>query len=88
MNHLKSRIRNKENVRKTYFAFKLIFLGILEVFYAGNTLISPFLVQYEILNHVIRALIFLLSTNCNITCVVSYTKCFSRSAFSVSFTLI
>ena len=63
MNHLKSRIRNKENVRKTYFAFKLIFLVILEVFYAGNTLISPFLVQYEILNHVIRALIFLLSTN-------------------------
>ncbi|MDP4839418.1 MAG: mechanosensitive ion channel family protein, partial [Algoriphagus sp.] len=56
-------IRNKENVRKTYFAFKLIFLVILEVFYAGNTLISPFLVQYEILNHVIRALIFLLSTN-------------------------
>uniref|UniRef100_UPI0040474E3E mechanosensitive ion channel family protein n=1 Tax=Algoriphagus sp. TaxID=1872435 RepID=UPI0040474E3E len=63
MNHLKSRIRNKENVLKTYFAFKLIFLVILEVFYAGNTLISPFLVQYEILNHVIRALIFLLSTN-------------------------
>uniref|UniRef100_UPI00404873DB mechanosensitive ion channel family protein n=1 Tax=Algoriphagus sp. TaxID=1872435 RepID=UPI00404873DB len=63
MNHLKSRIRNKENVRKTYFAFKLIFLVILEVFYAGNTLISPFLVQYELLNHVIRALIFLLSTN-------------------------
>lgn len=63
MNHLKSRIRNKENVRKTYFAFKLIFLVILEVFYAGNTLISPFLVQFEILNHVIRALIFLLSTN-------------------------
>ena len=63
MNHLKSRIRNNENVRKTYFAFKLIFLVILEVFYAGNTLISPFLVQYEILNHVIRALIFLLSTN-------------------------
>lgn len=63
MNHLKSSIRNKENVRKTYFAFKLIFLVILEVFYAGNTLISPFLVQYEILSHVIRALIFLLSAN-------------------------
>ena len=63
MNHLKSSIRNKENVRKTYFAFKLIFLIILEVFYAGNTLISPFLVQYEILSHVIRALIFLLSAN-------------------------
>ena len=63
MNHLKSSIRNKENIRKTYFAFKLFFLVILEVFYAGNTLISPFLVQYEILNHVIRALIFLLSAN-------------------------
>ena len=63
MNHLKSSIRNKENVRKTYFAFKLIFLVILEVFYAGNTVISPFLVQYELLNHVIRALIFLLSAN-------------------------
>jgi len=63
MNHLKSSIRNKENVRKTYFAFKFIFLIILEVFYAGNTIISPFLVQYEILSHVIRALIFLLSAN-------------------------
>ena len=63
MNHLKSSIRVKENVRKTYFAVKLILLIILEVLYAGNTGITPFLEKYEILTHIIRALIFLLSAN-------------------------
>lgn len=63
MNHLKSSIRVKENVRKTYFAVKLIFLIVLEIFYAGETVVSPFLEKYEILNHIIRALIFLLSAN-------------------------
>ena len=63
MNHLKSSIRVKENVRKTYFAFKLILLVVLEVLYAGDTLIRPFLDKYEFLNHLVRALIFLLSAN-------------------------
>jgi small-conductance mechanosensitive channel len=63
MNHLKSSIRVKENVRKTYFAVKLIILIILEIFYAGDTFATPFLAKYEILNHIVRALIFLLSAN-------------------------
>ena len=45
MNHLKSSIRVKENVRKTYFAVKLILLIILEIFYAGDTVVSPFLAK-------------------------------------------
>jgi len=63
MNHLKSSLRVKENVRKTYFAVKLILLIILEIFYAGDTIVAPFLEKYEILNHIVRALIFLLSAN-------------------------
>ncbi|MDA1267712.1 MAG: mechanosensitive ion channel [Bacteroidetes bacterium] len=63
MNHLKSSIRIKENVRKTYFAFKLVLLIILQIFYAGDTIVTPFLEKYEIFNHIVRALIFLLSAN-------------------------
>jgi small-conductance mechanosensitive channel len=63
MNHLKSSIRVKENVRKTYFAFKLILLIVFEIFYAGETVVAPFLEKYELLNHIIRAFIFLLSAN-------------------------
>ena len=63
MNHLKSSIRVKENVRKTYFAVKLIILIILQIFYAGDTIVAPFLEKYEIINHIARALIFLLSAN-------------------------
>lgn len=63
MNHLKSSIRIKENVRRRNFAFKLVLLIILEIFYAGDTFLRPFLEQYEILKHIIRALIFLLSAN-------------------------
>jgi len=63
MNHLKSSIRVKENVRKTYFAVKLILLIILQVFYTGDTIVTPFLEKYEILNHMVRALIFLFSAN-------------------------
>lgn len=63
MNHLKSSIRLKENVRRRNFAFKLVLLIILEIFYAGDTFFTPVLEQYEILNHVIRSLIFLLSAN-------------------------
>lgn len=63
MNHLKSSIRIKENIRRRNFAIKLILLIILEIFYAGDTILKPILVEYEILTHVIRALIFLISAN-------------------------
>ncbi|MBC6366449.1 mechanosensitive ion channel family protein [Algoriphagus sp. AK58] len=63
MNHLKSSIRLKENVRRRNFAFKLVILILLEIFYAGDTFLRPILEKYEILNHIIRALIFLLSAN-------------------------
>ena len=63
MNHLKSSIWVKENVSKTYFAVKLILLIILQIFYAGDTIVAPFLEKYEIINHIVRALIFLLSAN-------------------------
>lgn len=63
MNHIKSSIRIKENVRRRNFALKLVLLIILEIFYAGDTVIKPFLEEYEILTHIIRALIFLLSAN-------------------------
>lgn len=63
MNHVKSSIRVKESVRRRIFAIKLIALIILEIFYQGDTFMSPLLEKYEILNHVIRALIFLVSAN-------------------------
>jgi small-conductance mechanosensitive channel len=63
MNHLKSSIRIKENIRRRNFAFKLILLIILEIFYAGDTILKPILEEYEILTHITRALIFLISAN-------------------------
>lgn len=63
MNHLKSSIRTKENVRKRNFVIKLILLIILEIIYAGDTLFRPFLEKFEIFNQIIRALIFLISAN-------------------------
>ena len=63
MNHLKSSIRVKENVRRVNFALKLVVLIILEVLYAGGTFLKPILEKYELLSHLIRALIFLLSAN-------------------------
>ncbi|SEG32048.1 mechanosensitive ion channel family protein [Algoriphagus boritolerans] len=63
MNHLKSSIRFRENVRKRNFVIKLFLLIILEIIYEGNTFLSPFLEQYEIINRVVKTLIFLLSAN-------------------------
>jgi small-conductance mechanosensitive channel len=63
MNHLKSSIRNKENARRRNFAIKLVILIILEVFYTGDTFLKPILERYEMLAHMIRAVIFLLSAN-------------------------
>ena len=63
MNQLKSSIQVKENVRRRNFAFKLLLLIILEIFYEGDTFLSPILEKYELLNYLIRALIFLVSAN-------------------------
>ena len=63
MNLVKTSIRNQENVRRRNFALKLVFLIILEVFYAGNTFLQPILEEYELLAHILRAFIFLLSAN-------------------------
>lgn len=63
MNHLKSSIRTKENVRKRNFVIKLILLIILEIIYAGDTFFRPFLEKFEIFNQIILALIFLISAN-------------------------
>lgn len=63
MNHLKSSIQVKENVRRRNFAIKLLLLIILEILYEGDTFLRPLLEKFEILNHFIRALIFLISAN-------------------------
>lgn len=63
MNHLKSSIQVKENVRRRIFAIKLLLLIVLEIFYEGDTFLKPILEEFEILNHIIRALIFLISAN-------------------------
>ncbi len=63
MNHLKSSIRNKENARRRNFALKLVILIVLEVFYTGDTFLKPFLEKYDLVAHMIRAVIFLLSAN-------------------------
>lgn len=63
MNQLKSSIRIKENTRRRNFAFKFIFLIILEILYNFDTFIHLEFEKYPILNHVGRALIFLLSAN-------------------------
>jgi len=63
MNHLKSSIRDKENVRRRNFAIKLILLLGLGFIYQGNTMLRPVLDEYRSLNDLIRAFIFLLSAN-------------------------
>lgn len=63
MNQLKSSIQIKENIRKRNFAIKLLLLIILQIFYEGNTFLSPIFEKYEIINRIIRALIFFLSAN-------------------------
>lgn len=63
MNHLKSSIQVKENVRRRNFVIKLFLLIILEIIYEGDTILRPFLEKFEIINQIIRALIFLISAN-------------------------
>jgi small-conductance mechanosensitive channel len=63
MNHLKSSIRSKENVRKRNLVIKLFLLIILEIIYEADTILRPFLEKFGIFNNIIRALIFLISAN-------------------------
>ncbi len=62
MNHLKTIIRNQENIRRRNFVLKLIFLFILSYLYEGETFLTPILVKYPAISAVLRALIFLLSS--------------------------
>jgi small-conductance mechanosensitive channel len=63
MNQLKSIIKNKENVRRRNFIFKLGLLIILEFLYEGNSFISHYITDRIFLQAILRALIFLLSAN-------------------------
>jgi small-conductance mechanosensitive channel len=63
MNTVKSSILVKENARKRNFALKLFLLIVLEVLYEGDTFLSPILADYELLNFLMRSLIFLISAN-------------------------
>ncbi|EAZ79453.1 mechanosensitive ion channel family protein [Algoriphagus machipongonensis] len=63
MNHLKSSIQTKENAKRRNFVFKLILLLLLEYVFVGNTMLSPILEKYPVLNNLLSATIFLLSSN-------------------------
>jgi small-conductance mechanosensitive channel len=63
MNHLKTSIQSRENLRKRNFAFKLIFLLVLVFFSEGDTIFAQLLDRYSILSNIVRGLIFLLTSN-------------------------
>jgi small-conductance mechanosensitive channel len=63
MNHLKTSIQTKENVRRRNFIFKLFLLICLEFIYESENFLSPVFSNYPILKNIGRALIFLLSSN-------------------------
>jgi small-conductance mechanosensitive channel len=63
MNHLKTSIQSRENLRKRNFAFKLIFLLLLVFSSEGDTLFAQLLDRYPILSNIVRGLIFLLTSN-------------------------
>jgi small-conductance mechanosensitive channel len=63
MNHLKTSIQSRENLRKRNFAFKLIFLLLLVFFSEGDTIFAQLLDRYSILSNIVRGLIFLLTSN-------------------------
>lgn len=63
MNHLKTSIQSRENLRKRNFAFKLILLLILVFGLVGDTLFAQLLDRYPILDQVVRAFIFFFSAN-------------------------
>ncbi|MBN3580856.1 mechanosensitive ion channel family protein [Algoriphagus aestuarii] len=63
MNHLKTSIQTKENVKRRNFIFKLFLLICLEFIYEGENFLSPIFTDYPMLKNIGRALIFLLSSN-------------------------
>lgn len=63
MNHLKTSIQSKESVKRRNFAFKLLLLIFLDYIYVGDTVLSPFLESYPAITNLIRASVFLLSSN-------------------------
>lgn len=63
MNHLKTSIQSRENLRKRNFAIKLIFLLLLVFSSEGDTLFAQLLDRYPILSNIVRGLIFLLTSN-------------------------
>jgi small-conductance mechanosensitive channel len=63
MNHLKTSIQSRENLRKRNFAFKLIFLLLLVFSSEGDTLFAQLIDRYPILSNLVRSLIFLLTAN-------------------------
>lgn len=63
MNHLKTSIQSRENLRKRNFAFKLVLLLLLVFSSEGSTLFALLRDRYPILDNLVRALIFLISAN-------------------------
>ncbi len=63
MNHLKTSIQSKESIKRRNFAFKLLLLIILDYIYVGDTVLRPFLDAHPLITNLIRALVFLLSSN-------------------------
>jgi len=63
MNHLKTSIQIKESIKRRNFAFKLLLLIFLDYIYVGETIISPFLEDHPAITNLIRAGVFLLSSN-------------------------
>lgn len=63
MNHLKTSIQSRENLRKRNFAIKLIFLLLLVFSSEGDTLFAQLLDRYPILSNIVRGVIFLLTSN-------------------------
>ncbi|MEN2281895.1 mechanosensitive ion channel family protein [Algoriphagus sp. SE2] len=63
MNHLKTSIQSKESIKRRNFAFKLLLLIILDYIYVADMILRPFLDSNPLITNLIRALVFLLSSN-------------------------
>lgn len=63
MNHLKTSIQSKESIKRRNFAFKLFLLILLDYIYVADTVLRPFLDSHPLITNLIRALVFLLSSN-------------------------
>ncbi len=63
MYHLKTSIQSKESIKRRNFAFKLLLLIVLDYIYVADTMLRPFLDSHPEVTNLIRALVFLLSSN-------------------------